>query len=213
MQMQETYTKIEQEAIRAIRNNIQANGAIPSVRELMAVLGYKSPRSAALIIERLQDKGVLKRKTSGGLQFIDPSIGKEQDQVAQTVNVPLLGAIACGLPIYAEENIEAFIPVSLKIASPPHGYFFLKAQGDSMDEKGIADGSLVLVRQQPNAVNGDVVVALIDDHATLKEFHQQEDVIILKPKSTNKRHKPILLTADFKIQGIVVKTFGDFIEL
>jgi len=73
-----------------------------------------------------------------------------------------------------------------------------------MNEKGINDGDLVLVRQQLTADNGDMIVALIDDEATIKEFYRLEDIIILKPRSTNKQHTPIVLTKDFQIQGIVV---------
>ena len=81
----------------------------------------------------------------------------------------------------------------------------LRAFGDSMNKAGINDGDLVLVRQQQTAENGDKVVALIDDEATIKEFHHEGDMIILKPQSTNSKHRPIILTWDFKIQGVVEK--------
>ncbi len=121
-----------------------------------------------------------------------------------TVKVPLLGTIACGIPIFAEENIEAQIPVSIKLAKPGNKYFLLRASGDSMDKKGINDGDLVLIRQQTSADNGQDVVALIDNEATIKEYHNYGDKIILKPKSTHSNHQPIILTSDFRIQGVVV---------
>ena len=170
----------------------------------MAEMNYRSPRSAAVIIEQLQEKGVLRKRTNGNWQFIDLEEGT--NRAAQTVDIPLIGAVACGMPMLAEENIEALIPVSIKLATPPHTYFFLRAQGDSMDEIGIAPGSMVLVRQQATAHNGDLVVALVDDEATLKEYHKYDDAIVLKPRSSNKRHQPIILTNDFRIQGIVIKT-------
>jgi repressor LexA len=115
--------------------------------------------------------------------------------------------VACGVPILAEENIDAMIPVSVKLAKPPHKYFFLRAKGDSMNEVGINDGDMVLVKQQITANNGDIVVALIDDEATVKEFHRQGNTIILKPRSKNKKkHQPIILTRDFQVQGLVVST-------
>lgn len=78
--------------------------------------------------------------------------------------------MACGSPIFAEENIEAKIPVSIHFAKPPHKYFFLRAKGDSMNKRNIDDGDLILVREQHTANDKDIVVALIDDEATIKEF-------------------------------------------
>lgn len=121
----------------------------------------------------------------------------------QTVKVPLLGNVACGAPIFAQENVEAYIPVSTKLIKSSNKYFILRARGDSMNEAGINDGDLVLIKQQQVANDKDLVVALIDDEATIKEFHKKQNMIILKPKSTEKKHQPIILTEDFRIQGIV----------
>ncbi len=121
-----------------------------------------------------------------------------------TVKIPLLGTIACGIPIFAEENIEVKIPISVKLAKPGHRYFLLRASGDSMNKKGINNGDLVLIRQQQTAENGQDVVALIDNEATIKEYHNYGDKIILKPQSTNNNHQPVILTNDFRIQGVVI---------
>ena len=202
-------TNKELEAIREIRNSLMHVGRIPSMRELMSSLGYQSPRSASLIVGKLIKKGVLRRKKDGGLQFIKNL--DEDTTRAQTVDVPLIGVVACGTPVLAEENIQAKIPVSIKLARPPHRYFLLKAKGDSMNlprpgrgQKGIDDGDLVLVRQQTVAKDGDTVVALIDDEATIKEFRIGGETFVLKPRSKNKHHQPIVLTKDFQIQGVVV---------
>ena len=197
----------ELEAIREIRNSIMHIGRIPSMRELMSSLGYRSPRSASLIVNKLIKKGVLRRKDNGSLQFVK-SLGDDTTR-AQTVDVPLVGVVACGAPILAEENIQAKISVSTKLARPPYRYFLLKAKGDSMNQKGIADGDFVLVRQQEVAKNGDTVVALIDSEATVKEFYEAGETVILKPRSKNKQHQPIVLTRDFQIQGVVVATIPD----
>ena len=101
------------------------------------------------------------------------------------------------------------ISVSIKLSLPPHKYFLLKAKGDSMNEKGINDGDSILVRQQTTAKNGDVVVALIDNEATIKEFHVFDETIVLRPRSRNSRHKPIILTRDFQIQGIFVTSIAN----
>ena len=197
-------TNKELEAIREIRNSLMHVGRIPSMRELMSSLGYQSPRSASLIIDKLIKKGVLRRKEGGGLQFIK-NLGDDTSR-AQTVDVPLIGMVACGTPMLAEENIQGMISVSTKLARPPHRYFLLKAKGDSMDQRGIDDGDLVLVRQQTTAKNSDIVVALIDDEATIKEFRIGGETFVLKPRSKNKQHQPIVLTKDFQIQGVVVTT-------
>jgi len=203
MKTQEISNK-ELEALREIRNSLMHRGRIPSIRELMASLGYRSPRSAAVIYENLIEKGALRRKRDGNLQLVN-GIADESVR-AQTVGVPLVGNISCGVPVLAEENIEAMIPVSTKLAKPPAQYFLLRAKGDSMDQKGINDGDLLLIRQQASAHDGDIVVALIDDEATVKEFYSAGETVVLKPRSKNKDHQPIVLTKDFQMQGVVVNT-------
>src|SRR3989338_7762293 len=131
-------TNKELEAVREIRNSLMHAGRIPSMRELMASLGYRSPRYASLIVDKLIKKGVLRRKEDGGLQFLK-SLADDTTR-AQTVDVPLIGAVACGTPVLAEENIQGMISVSTKLARPPHRYFLLKAKGDSMDQRGFDDG-------------------------------------------------------------------------
>ncbi|MBF0522229.1 MAG: repressor LexA [Candidatus Omnitrophica bacterium] len=201
-------TNKELEAIREIRNSLMHVGRIPSMRELMSSLGYRSPRSASLIVDKLMKKGVLRRKEDGNLQFIK-SLGDDTTR-AQTVDVPLVGRVACGAPMLAEENIQAQIPVSVKLAKPPHRYFLIQARGDSMNQKGINDGDLVLVRQQTTAKSGDTVVALIDDEAMIKEFLIGGETYVLRPRSSNKQHRPIVLTNDFQVQGVVVTTIPNF---
>lgn len=202
------FTTKELEAIRQIRNWLMHNGRAPSIRELMSAIGYKSPRSAQDIIEKLEEKGVLKKSPTGSLKLIkDPESSSTH---AQTIDVPLVGAVACGAPILAEENIEAMIPVSTTLAKPSSKYFILRAIGDSMNLDGINNGNLVLVRQQNEADDGDKVVALIDDEVTIKEFHKTNGIVILKPKSSNSDHKPIILTDDFMVQGVVTTVIPNF---
>lgn len=199
---QKNFTEKQLEAIRHIRNGLVHHGRTPSVRKLMAALGYKSPRSAQDILEQLQERGVIRKLQSGDYQLrTDPNLGAAR---AQTVDVPLVGSVACGGPILAEENIEGFIPVSTAIAKSGSKHYLLHARGDSMDKAGIKSGDMVLVRQRSTADEGDRVVALIDDEATIKEYHRSNGMVVLMPRSTNRRHKPIILTADFQVQGVVV---------
>ena len=201
--MLHTITKKELEAIKIIRKYIFDFGNMPSVRELMRELSYKSPRSAAVIITNLESKGILQKKEDGTLQLTEFDISENFGTREQTVKVPLLGNVACGSPIFAEENIEAQIPISIKLIKKGYKYFLLRAKGDSMNDAGINDGDLVLIRQQQHAENGERVVALIDDEATIKEYHHNGSLVVLKPKSTNKKYQPIILTNEFVIQGIV----------
>lgn len=194
-------TDKELEAFRIIRNSILHKGRSPLVRELMKELRYSSPRSVSYVLEKLEAKGYISRPGRGQVRLKTDMPGS--DSHAQTVNIPLVGSAPCGTPVFAEENTECTYPVSTALARKPYRYFLLRASGDSMNDKGIQDGNLVLVRQQPTAENGDTVVALIDGQATIKEFHRQSQAVVLKPKSTNKQHQPIILTSDFQILGVV----------
>ena len=190
-------------ALKLIRNSLMHTGIAPSIRGIMKALGYRSPHSAMLLVNQLIERGYLKRRrTDGRLQLIeDPEADRSH---ARTVGIPIVGSAPCGQPMLAEENIETTLPVSIALARPPHRYFVLRVKGDSMNKKGIQSGNLVLVRQQPDADNGQVVVALIDGEATIKELHKSEGAIILMPRSSNPNHRPIVLHEDFQIQGIVV---------
>lgn len=189
------------EALKHIRSWAMQNGRIPSIRDLMAKMEYKSPRSAMLLMNELEDNGFLEKKADGSYKMIrDLSTA----DMARTISVPLVGSVACGGPLLAEENIEAYIPVSTSLVKSGSKYFLLRAVGDSMDKAGINPGDLVLVKQQNAAENGQNVVALIDDDATLKEYQHKGNVVALIPRSSNPKHKPIILEREFQIQGIII---------
>ena len=193
----------ELEALKIIRNFLVHQGKIPSVRELMLGMEYKSPRSAALLLKNLEIKNVLKKKNDGSYQIVDFKISEDFGSRAQTVKIPLLVNVACGIPIFADENVEAEISISVEMIKRGYKYFLLRAEGDSMDEAGINNGDLLLVKQQQNAENGDRILALIDEEATVKEYNKIGGMVILKPKSSNKTHQPIILTENFRIQGVI----------
>jgi len=198
------------EALRYIRNAIMHSGKAPSVRDLMNGMSYKSPRSATLLLSELEAAGFLERKEDGGYRMLKDL---KSEYAIQTVQVPLVGTVTCGAPILAQENIEALVQVSIALAKPGNKYFMLKAKGDSMNAAGINDGDLILVKQQPTAENGQQVVALIDDEATVKEFRYSGNLVTLLPRSSNKKHQPIILTDDLVIQGVVVATIPNHEEL
>ena len=193
------------EALRHVRDGIMQSGSMMSVRDLMFEMGYRSPRSAMLLLQELEREGFLRKKIDGTYQMVKDL---ESPDAVETVKVPLVGTVTCGTPILAQENIEALIPVSTSLAKPGNKYFMLRAKGDSMNESGINNGDLVLVRQQQTAENGQRIVALIDDEATVKEFNRRDGIIMLMPRSKNKSHQPIILTDDLIIQGVVVATIS-----
>jgi repressor LexA len=200
------FTKLsnkELKALKVIRRSLYDFGSMPSVRELMRSLDYKSPRSAAVIINELETKGILIKKKDGSLKLSEFKIPEDYGTREQTIKIPLLGNVACGLPIFADENIEAEVPISIKLIKKGHKYFLLRAKGDSMNDAGINNGDLVLIRQQQQANNGDKVVALINDQATIKEYHHNGSLVVLKPKSKSSKYQPIILSDEFRIQGVV----------
>ena len=195
----------EFKALFLIRNALVYRQKFPSFRALNEHLGFKSPRSAYLLVDRLIKKGYL-GKTPGGnfklLKDID-----EKVQTERTVEIPLVGTAPCGLPLLAEENIEEMVPISQRLARPGARYFLLHAVGNSMDQVGIQDGDLVLVREQPVANEGERIIALINDSATIKEFHRKGGKIVLMPRSSSPIHQPIIVPEkDFIIQGVVIDT-------
>jgi len=198
----EKLSEKQSQAYKYIRNSLIHEGKSPSVRDVMKELGYNSPNSAALVIESLIEFGLLRRRKDKKLQLAR-DLQLEMVGV-RTREIPLVGSVPCGAPVLSDENIEGMIPVSEDLARPPHTYFLLRAKGDSMNNAGINEGDLVLVRQQPTASNGDFVVALVNGEATIKEFLRERNVIVLKPKSTNLEHKPIIVTNDLLVQGVVV---------
>ena len=196
--MNQNLSQTERKALEFI-SNLTKEGTPPSVRRIMEHLGYKSTRSVSLIIQSLIEKNLLAKRPDGKLRLIEDV----QDNDSLTVNIPLVGSVPCGTPLLAVENIETTIPVSRSLVKNPSDYFILRASGDSMDEAGIQNGDLLLIKQQPTACEGDRVVALIDDEATVKSIHFGDNAAVLLPRSTNKTHKPIIVSDDFIVQGIV----------
>lgn len=189
----------DKKAFALIRNKIIHYGKSPTLSEINEVTGGKSPRSASLVVDRLIEAKMIK-KEGRTLKLV----GIHSTQSISTINVPLVGSVACGMPIFAEENIETLIPVSTALAKTGSKYFILRAKGTSMNDAGINDNDLLLVRQQDTAEDGQKVVALINDEATVKILEKGNGVVILRPKSKDKSHKPIILTNNCTIQGVVV---------
>src|SRR5881296_2549634 len=190
----------DRKAYAFIQHTIVTSGLTPSLRAIANAVGYRSPRSAQLQLKRLEKRRWIKL-SKGIIKLRSPRTGSLGET---TVDVPLLGTVACGSPSFAEQQPECFIQVSKKLASPGHAYFLLRARGSSMDKSGIKNGDLVLVRRQSTAKQGDRVVVLVNNDATIKHFRQKDNVVALHPNSTDPSYQPIFVSADVIIQGMVV---------
>lgn len=192
-------------AYRYVRNQLVHFNHAPSVREVMRQLGLTAPRSAEIVLNSLIERGLLQRRSNTKLQLVEDTLSSNEN--ATTVNLPLVGHVAAGAPILAEQNIEAYIPVDERLLrGNPQEYYLLRVRGNSMNLRKIYDGDLAIVKRQQAAEAGQNVVALINDEATIKELVPAQGKVLLKPHSTDKSIQPIILQEDFMVQGIVVGT-------
>src|SRR5438093_1848922 len=183
-------TEKQQEVLRFIQNYLAKQGIAPSVREIAQALG-KSAQAVQQHIESLRAKGYLQHQPSKSRANLPV---QSQVFTRQQINeVPILGRVQAGLPLLAEENVEGTIPLPREWARDDH-VFILRVKGDSMKDAHIVAGDLVVVRQQPRAENGEIVVARIRGaEVTLKRFYQRANRVILKAE--NPKYNPIELPA------------------
>ena len=196
-------SKKQQEILDYMKNEILNRGLPPSVREICAAVNLKSTSSVHSHLEALEKNGYIRRDATKprAIEIIDDNFNLVRREV---VNVPLVGTVAAGQPILAVENIDAYFPIPAEYM-PNEQSFMLTVKGDSMINAGIFDGDQVLVKQQSTAENGDMVVALIDDSATVKTFYKENGYYRLQPENDNM--EPIIITGNLKILG---KVFGVF---
>lgn len=178
---------------------IGERGYPPTVREIANAVELKSTASAHTYLSALENEGFIKRNpfNSRAIEIVLNENEYEKSQElseeiiqTETVSLPIVGQVAAGTPILATENIEEHFPIPAGYA--PHGtLFMLRVKGDSMIEAGIFDGDIIMVKQQQNAENGEIVVALLDDSATVKTFYKKENKIILQPE--NSSMEPIIV--------------------
>ena len=184
---------------------IRGRGAPPTIREIMDQFDINSTNGVRTTLAALERKGHIRRhpRLSRGIELVDAPSGWGS---ADTVAVPVLGRVAAGAPILAEQNVEATIHVDRSFVPSSGQVFALRVQGDSMVDAGILAGDIVGARQQETANRGDIVVALIDDEATVKRFDPGPDAIRLLPE--NASYSPIVISGEdgvqFRLAGKVV---------
>jgi repressor LexA len=185
----EDLTPRQEQILGYIRNQIKNTGYPPSVREIGQAVGLKSSSTVHAHLVQLEEKGYL-RKDPTKPRAIIPVPTQEEQSLTQIVSLPLIGQVAAGVPILAEQNIDAFIPVPMElIGSGQH--FLLQVRGDSMVDAGILDGDYLIVRQQADASNGEIVVALLEDEATVKRLFKHDGYVELRPE--NRTMQPIIV--------------------
>lgn len=207
--------KREKSILKFIEKEIDTNGYPPSVREIGKAVGLKSTATVHSYLERLEDNGYITRKDKMGrtLQLIKggkpyrPGQKKDDEKTVfagkEMVDVPVVGRITAGAPILAVENITDTFPIPLDFIGNSE-CFMLTVRGESMIEAGILNGDYILVKKQNTAENGQIVVALIEDEATVKTFYKEKDHIRLQPE--NCTMEPIIVP-NCEILGKVAGVF------
>lgn len=195
-------SKKQKEILEYIKQEILNKGYPPTVRDICAAIHLKSTSSVHSHLEKLEKNGYIRRDPTKprAIEIIDENFNNIRRGI---VNVPIVGRVAAGEPILAIENVESYFPLPSEYI-PNNQSFMLKVKGDSMINAGIFDGDNILVEKDASIENGDIVVALIDDSATVKTFYKEENHIRLQPE--NDKLEPIIVS-DCEILG---KVFGVF---
>ncbi|MBR4980948.1 MAG: transcriptional repressor LexA [Lachnospiraceae bacterium] len=193
----------QREILEYIKSEILSRGYPPAVREICEAVNLKSTSSVHSHLETLEKNGFIKRDPTKprAIEICDDNF---QMVRTETASLPVIGTVAAGTPILAEENIDSYFPVPAEIIPNGEPSFVLKVKGDSMINVGIFNGDQIFVQQCNTARNGDLIVALVDDSATVKTFYKEKDHIRLQPE--NDDMDPIIVD-DCQILG---KVFGVF---
>ena len=174
-------TKKQTEILEYIKSQILNKGYPPSVRDICTAVNLKSTSSVHAHLETLEKNGYIRRDPTKprAIEIIDDNFNLTRREV---VNVPLIGQVAAGQPLLAVENITGYFPIPAEFI-PKEEVFMLNVKGESMVNAGIYDGDQIIVKQQSTASNGEIVVALVDDSATVKRFYKENGHIRLQPEN------------------------------
>ncbi|MBW6409538.1 transcriptional repressor LexA [Clostridium weizhouense] len=191
----------QSEIYEFLKTYTENKGYPPSVREICEAVSLKSTSTVHGHLKRLEKKGLIKRDPTKprALEIVELASSKKE-----MINIPIVGKITAGLPILATENIEDSFPIPLDYIKHNNELFMLRVSGESMVNAGIRNNDLAIIESCNNALNGDIVVALIDEEATIKRFYKEADHIRLQPE--NDSMDPIIVN-DCKILGKLVGIF------
>lgn len=196
-------TKKQAEILEYIKSEILNRGFPPAVREICEAVNLKSTSSVHSHLETLEKNGYIRRDPTKprAIEIIDDNFNLVRREV---VNVPIVGRVAAGEPILAVENVENYFPIPAEFM-PNAQTFMLNVKGESMINAGIFDGDRILVQEQHTAHNGDIVVALVEDSATVKTFYKEDGYYRLQPE--NDTMDPIIVHGELQILGKVIGVF------
>lgn len=194
----------QSEIYEYIKDQIRAKGYPPSVREICAAVGLKSTSTVHGHLQRLEKKGFIKRDPTKprAIELVDSTVYKKE-----MINIPVIGTVTAGTPILAVENIEDTFALPVNFIKSNNELFILKIHGESMIDAGIMDEDFAILEQTNSAENGDIVVALIENEATIKRFYRENGYIRLQPE--NKTMEPIIVK-DCKIIGRLVGLYRKY---
>jgi len=200
-------TKRQGEILKFIISNKEKFGYPPSIPEIQENFSFKSPNAVQDHLGALERKGYISRRAhkARGIEVLSHATSNKNDKNKAT-EIPIVGEISAGRPILAQENIEGTIVIDKSIVKSSNGIFALKVNGESMINAGILNGDYVIASQQQNAEQGDIVVALIEDEATVKRFYKEKNRIRLQPE--NDTMKPIIIKPNEKQIRIIGKIKG-----
>lgn len=201
-------TQRQEQILEFIKTYIERTGFSPTILEMQKEFSFKSPNAVQEHLKALIRKGHLRRNPNQwrGLEVVGFDKQKKEAAQLSTVAVPLVGRVAAGTPILAEENIEGMISVDRSLVHRATNLFALHVRGDSMIKAGIYDGDIVIAQQQSVSDNGDIVIALLDDEATVKRFYRKNRTIVLQPENDAIPIRKVTEREDFRILGKVVAT-------
>jgi repressor LexA len=208
--MQKKSEEMQQKILDFLNEQVKIKGYPPSVREICSAVGFKSTSTVHSYLEKLKKEGLIQKDATKprALKIVRNDNYENQTKEVysrrEMVDVPIIGKVTAGLPILAVENIEDTFPLPLDFVQGSNA-FMLRVQGDSMIEAGIFDRDFILVKQQSTATNGDIVVALIGDEATVKTFYKENGYVRLQPE--NKYFEPIIVRDNLSILGKVIGVF------
>jgi repressor LexA len=193
----------QEEILEFIKMQLLDKGYPPSVREICSAVGLRSTSTVHGHLERLEKKGYIRRDPTKprAIEVIDIVSRKEM------INIPVIGTVTAGLPILAVENIEDTFSIPINFVKSTSELFMLTISGESMIDAGILDGDKVIIEKASTAENGEIIVALIDNEATIKRFYKEKDHIRLQPE--NKTMNPIIVD-DCKIIGKIVGLYREY---
>ncbi|MHB1274584.1 MAG: transcriptional repressor LexA [Candidatus Humimicrobiaceae bacterium] len=211
MVKKETLTQKQSDVLKSIYEFITDNSYPPAIRDIAEILGFSSPKGAADHLAVLEKKGYIQKSSyARSIKLTEKSLwylGVQNPSTERNVDyLPLLGSIAAGKPIFAEENIQEYVPVSAQIMGKTKGQFLLKVKGDSMSGDHIINGDTIIVRIQNAAENGDIIVALVGSEAVVKRFYRRDDGVI-ELRSSNPLYEPIIAESSLMIQGRVIAAY------